>query len=75
MPSPEPEATAQLAANIAAARERLGITQEEVNRRSGVHPVELSRIESGQRDIRASTIVRLARALEVEPGDLFEGIT
>lgn len=72
---PESEPIAQLAANIVAARHRLGITQEEVSRRCDVHPVELSRIENGQRDIRASTVVRLARALELPPGALFENIT
>jgi len=46
------------------------MTQEEVGQQSGVHPTEVSRIESGKRDPRISTLERLARAVGVSPGDL-----
>lgn len=61
-----------LGSNLRDARKRLGLTQEEVAERSGVHPTEISRIESGKRDPRASTLRRLARALEVRPGELLD---
>jgi len=54
------------------ARERLGLTQEEVAQRSGVHSTEVSRIEAGKRDPRISTLYRLARAVEVKPGKLLD---
>ncbi|HET9163904.1 MAG TPA: helix-turn-helix transcriptional regulator [Solirubrobacterales bacterium] len=54
------------------ARERLGLTQEEVAQRSGVHVTEVSRMESGKRDPKISTLRRLAKAVEVKPGQLVD---
>jgi transcriptional regulator with XRE-family HTH domain len=54
------------------ARERLELTQEEVAERSGVHATEVSRIEAGKRDPQVSTLLRLAKAVEVKPGQLLD---
>lgn len=54
------------------ARERLELTQEEVAERSGVHSTEVSRIEAGKRDPQVSTLLRLAKAVEVKPGQLLD---
>jgi transcriptional regulator with XRE-family HTH domain len=59
-----------LGRNLRAARERLGLTQEQVSERSGVQAGEVSRIECGKRDPKVSTLEKLAAAVEVEPGDL-----
>lgn len=59
-------------ARLREARERLGITQEEVAHRSGVHVTELSRMEAGKRDPQISTLRRLAKAVEVKPGQLLD---
>lgn len=48
------------------------MTQEQVAERSGVHATEVSRIEAGKRDPRVSTILRLAKAVNVKPGELLE---
>ena len=48
------------------------MTQEEVAERSGVHATEISRIEAGKRDPRVSTVLRLAEAVNVKPGQLLE---
>ncbi|MEX0973253.1 MAG: helix-turn-helix transcriptional regulator [Solirubrobacterales bacterium] len=61
-----------LGTNLRQARERLGLTQEQVAERSGVHSTEVSRIEGGKRDPKISTLERLARAVEVEPGRLLD---
>ena len=61
---------AGLGTNLREARERLGLTQEQVAERSGVHATEVSRIEGGKRDPQVSTVIRLAKALEVKPGEL-----
>lgn len=61
-----------LGSNLRDARKGLGLTQEQVGERSGVHPTEVSRIEAGKRDPRVSTLLRLARALEVQPGQLLD---
>jgi transcriptional regulator with XRE-family HTH domain len=54
------------------ARERLELTQEEVAERRGVHATEVSRIEAGKRDPQVSTLLRLAKAVEVKPGQLLD---
>lgn len=51
---------------LAAARERLGISQAELGRRLAVSAANLSRIERGA-DLRVSTLLELARALQLEP--------
>jgi transcriptional regulator with XRE-family HTH domain len=59
-----------LGSNLRAARKKLGLTQEQVAERSGVHSTEVSRIEAGKRDPQVSTLRKLAAALEVPPGEL-----
>lgn len=63
---------ADLGSNLRVVRERLGLTQEQLGLRSNVHPTEVSRIESGKRDPRVSTVRKLAAALEVSPGRLLD---
>lgn len=58
--------------NLREARERLGLTQEQIAERSGVHATEVSRIEGGKRDPKVSTLERLAKAVEVKPGRLLD---
>lgn len=61
-----------LGANLREARKKLGMSQEQVSEGSGVHATEVSRIESGKRDPRVSTVRRLAKAVKVKPGQLLE---
>lgn len=65
---------ATFASNVATTRTRRHLSQTEVSRRSGIHVTEVSRIERGLRDSRLTTVVRLARALEVQPARLFDGV-
>ena len=62
----------KLGPNLRAARLKLELSQEQVAHRSGVHATEVSRIEAGKRDPRVSTVERLARAVELKPGQLLE---
>jgi transcriptional regulator with XRE-family HTH domain len=59
-----------LGRNLRQLRKEREMTQEEVGHRSGVHPTEVSRIESGKRDPQVSTVERLAKALGVPASDL-----
>jgi transcriptional regulator with XRE-family HTH domain len=62
----------KLGPNLREARLKLELSQEQVSERSGVHATEVSRIEAGKRDPRVSTVERLARAVELRPGQLLE---
>lgn len=56
----------QIGANVAALREESGMTQTELSRRSKVSLTTLNEIETRRfRDIRMSTIIALARGLDV----------
>jgi transcriptional regulator with XRE-family HTH domain len=60
--------------NIRAHRLRLGITQEALADRCDMHPVEVGRAERGVRDLRLSTLVRLARGLGIPACELLRGV-
>ena len=54
---------ALLAANLAARRRALGLTQGELAQRSGMSPALISRIESGRQPPTVRTLMRLADGL------------
>jgi transcriptional regulator with XRE-family HTH domain len=60
--------------NLRALREQGGLSMGEVSRRSGVSRSEISRLEAGLREPRLTTIVQLARALDIEEVDLIRGL-
>jgi transcriptional regulator with XRE-family HTH domain len=62
----------KLGPNLREARLKLELSQEQVAERSGVHATEVSRIEAGKRDPRVSTVERLAKAVQLRPGQLLE---
>ncbi len=53
-------------------RER-ALSQQDVERITGVAQATLSELEGGKRGARASTLRRLAEALGVEPKELMKG--
>jgi transcriptional regulator with XRE-family HTH domain len=60
--------------NIRAERKRIGITQEALAERCDMHPVEVGRAERGVRDLRISTIAKLARGLQIPACRLLDGV-
>jgi len=60
--------------NVRAAREKAALTQEQLAWAAGLHQTEIARIESGRRNPGLDTIFKVARGLEVPPGELFRGI-
>jgi transcriptional regulator with XRE-family HTH domain len=70
--TPEPKTI--VGGNIKRLRKGQKITQETLADRSGIHPVELARAERGRRDMRVSTVVKIAKGLEVPAGELFDGL-
>lgn len=59
---------------IAETRLSLGLTQEDLAHQAKMHPVEISRLERGTRDLRLSTIIRLAEGLGVPAMDLLRDL-
>jgi len=64
----------QFGANLKRQRKLAAMSQEEVAVRASMHLTTVSLIERGIRLPRADSIARLAGALEVHAGKLFEGI-
>ena len=50
----------------------VGLSQDRLAERAGVHPTAIGRMERGGREPRLTTILRLARALSVQPGTLLD---
>lgn len=65
----------RIAANVAEARERAGLTQEQLAERCGLHRTEISLIEREGREPRLGTLVKLADSLGIPPGDLWAGVS
>ena len=50
------------------------MTQEELGLAAGMDAAVISRIEAGQREPRVANITRIAKALKVQPGRIFDGL-
>lgn len=60
--------------NIRANRRSLKLTQQALAERCGMSPVEVGRAERGVRDLRISTVVKLAHGLEISASELFRDL-
>ena len=60
--------------NVLRIRQARKLSQENVAERASVHRTQITLIENGRRQPGVETIVRLAGALEVSVGSLFDGI-
>jgi transcriptional regulator with XRE-family HTH domain len=59
-------ATDEIVANLRAARERTALSQRDLSARIGVPQSHISKIENGSTDLRLSSLIELARALDHE---------
>jgi transcriptional regulator with XRE-family HTH domain len=64
----------QLGVNIRRLRLDAGLTQMELSNRSDIDMAEISRLERGVKDPRLSTIVKVARGLDVPVVELVRGV-
>jgi transcriptional regulator with XRE-family HTH domain len=64
----------QFAENLVITRKRARVSQEELGFRADLHRTEIGQLERGHRLPRIDTVVKLAGALSVEPGDLMVGM-
>jgi transcriptional regulator with XRE-family HTH domain len=65
----------QFGANVVRLRKRAGLSQEELGFRASLHRTEIGMIERGVRLARIDTLIKLAGALEVDAGDLLDGLS
>jgi transcriptional regulator with XRE-family HTH domain len=60
--------------NLRRVRRREDLSQEELGERAGLHRTEVGKLEKGKRVPRIDTLIRLAGAMAVPPGELLDGI-
>jgi transcriptional regulator with XRE-family HTH domain len=65
----------RFAINLRKARQKKGVSQEELGYRCELHRTEISLLERGGREPRLGTIVKLAGALDTTPEQLCSGIS
>jgi HTH-type transcriptional regulator / antitoxin HipB len=64
----EPNSSADgLVADLATARRRAGLSQKALAQRIGADQSYVSKVERGGVDLQTSTLIELARALDLEP--------
>lgn len=61
--------------NLARCRKRVGLSQEEAAVRASLHRTAVGQLERAERVARVDTLVKLAGALGVKPGDLLDGLS
>lgn len=72
--NPPPPVAAELGDRIRAHRERLGLSQIDLAERSHLHFTYVSSIERGRRNPTLTSILRLARGLDIDAGTLIAGL-
>ncbi len=64
----------QFAENLILQRKRVGLSQEELAFRAGLHRTEIGQLERGNRVARIDTLIKLAGGLDVAPSALLAGL-
>ena len=64
----------RFAENVLIHRKRAGLSQEQLGFAASLHRTEIGHIERGIRTVRIDTLIKLAGALSVPPGDLLKGM-
>jgi transcriptional regulator with XRE-family HTH domain len=65
---------ARFGENLTIYRRRANLSQEELGFRASLHRTEIGQLEKGDRLPRIDTLVKLAGALSIPPGDLLKGM-
>jgi transcriptional regulator with XRE-family HTH domain len=68
------EITRVFGERVRARRLELALSQEAAAVRCGIHWTQLGKVERGQRSLRLETIVKIAAGLEIDPGQLMNGL-
>lgn len=73
-PRAETPAMAEFGRRVRVVRQDRAWSLETLGERSGLHWTYIGQVERGRRNISLLNIVRLAQALEVNPGELLDGL-
>jgi transcriptional regulator with XRE-family HTH domain len=74
MPAPLSSATAELGARVRARRQELGRSQEALAQAADLHWTFVGQVERGRRNISLHNLLKLAVALDIDPGELVRGL-
>jgi transcriptional regulator with XRE-family HTH domain len=74
MPAPLSPATKAFGERVRTRRQALGLSQEALADRAGVHWTFLGQVERGQRNLALHNILKLAAGLKVDPAELIAGL-
>ena len=75
MPRVASDAAAYVGSRIAERRVERGLTQDEVAVRTSIDSSNIRAYEHGRAMPSIFTLVRIAQALDISPGDFLEGLT
>lgn len=75
MARPLSPATASFGERVRILRQGLGLSQESLADRCGVHWTFLGQVERGQRNISLHNLLKIASGLGVDPGELVSGLS
>lgn len=64
----------RFAANMRRLRDKRGQSQEAFALVANIHRTEVTKLESGRRDPKLATVVKVAHALEVSLAELLDGV-
>jgi transcriptional regulator with XRE-family HTH domain len=70
----DPRPARTLAANLRRLKAERGISLSQIAARAEIHRTHVSLILRGRRTVQIDTVVKLAGALDAEPGELPQGI-
>lgn len=70
----DPAVAERFGGNLRRVRRREDLSQERLGKRAGLHRTEIGLLEQGERTCRIDTLIRLAGAMAVPPGELLDGI-
>ena len=66
--------SAEIGQRLRAYRQQIGLTQEELAERAGVHKTYIGQVERGEKNLTISSLEKISRSLEISISVLFEGI-
>jgi transcriptional regulator with XRE-family HTH domain len=75
MAQPLSPATQVIGERVRDRRHALGLSQEAMAHQVGIHWTFLGQVERGQRNLNLHNLLKLARGLGVDPGELVQGLT